>query len=272
MTTSKYSKSLSDRLRIQGAAEGTCAICRTSGRLTLDHVPPKKCGNANDSIIRSLAHDPSHQVSKTLMSQGGTTSRKICAYCNNTRLGSDYDPALIDLFNQITDYIKHVNSTGLTVADTHGFRCQTNKFLRAIVGHLLAATSANEVSPTNKRTPLDDALRDYFLNPGMPFPKPAKIYYWLYPFTRRVTMKHASLGFFGEKGQEPIYGHVFKFFPFGFWIVWDEQDDRSASFGLRSLRPSLDIDAVSDVTFDLKPLQASTFPEMPMANTAWFYV
>ncbi|MGQ7907860.1 hypothetical protein, partial [Burkholderia sp. BC1] len=49
-----YSKNLAERFSNRGPKVGYCAICRTHGPLTADHVPPKNCGNINDSIFTDV--------------------------------------------------------------------------------------------------------------------------------------------------------------------------------------------------------------------------
>jgi len=36
----------------EGAVEGYCRVCGEYGKLTLDHIPPKSCGNNHKVTIR----------------------------------------------------------------------------------------------------------------------------------------------------------------------------------------------------------------------------
>ncbi|KVW33720.1 hypothetical protein WK94_31400 [Burkholderia ubonensis] len=77
------------------------------------------------------------------------------------------------------------------------------------------------------------------------------------------------MGFFGGNGAT-IYGHVFKFFPFGFWFVWNEDGGRSRQFGLRRLDDSSPfVSASSRLALDLWPLQSLNFPEAPVDGGVW---
>jgi len=84
-------------------------------------------------------------------------------------------------------------------------------------------------------------------------------------------MKHCGMGFQGS-GGDIIYGHVFKFFPFGFWVVWDEQANSRVK---RINLPRLGLDLSSDIfeyarlVVNFKPLQASNFPEAPPDDGMW---
>ncbi|WP_321941656.1 hypothetical protein [Paraburkholderia tropica] len=146
------------------------------------------------------------------------------------------------------------------------FDYQPNKFLRAVAGHLLAANGVPDVVTNDRTAPIDAALRQYVLNPTEGLPDKLCVYYWFYPHRRRVVMKHSLMGFFGSNGAS-IYGHVFKFFPFGFWFVWNEEGDRSRQFNLRRLDVSSPlISAKSQLTLDLQPLRSMNFPENPPSN------
>ncbi|HDR9499770.1 TPA: hypothetical protein QDC06_003019 [Burkholderia cepacia] len=206
------------------------------------------------------------------MSQGGSHFRTICAYCNNTVLGTEYDPALRDVVQQIEKYFKLASESRLSLPPKQLFDYQPNKFLRAIVGHLLAANGVPDLVVTDTVSPLDVALRRYVLDPTQCLPDELRVYYWFYPHRRRVVMKHSLMGFWGSNGAH-IYGHVFKFFPFGFWFVWNEESGRSRQFNLRHLNDSSpDVSATSQLVLDLLPRQPMNFPEAPLDDGMWLLV
>jgi len=264
-----YSKNLVERFSNRGPKVGYCAICRKHGPLTTDHVPPKNCGNINDSIFTSIYGPSPDRPRKLVMSQGGSHFRTICAYCNNTVLGTEYDPALRDVVHQIETYFKLASVSRLSLPRTRLFDYQPNKFLRSIAGHLLAANGVPDVMSNDRSAPLDAALREYVLDPQRCPPKELCVYYWFYPHRRRVVMKHSAMGFFGSNGAT-IYGHVFKFFPFGFWFVWDEEHGHSQQFSLRRLDDASPfISATSRLVLDLWPLRPLNFPEAPPDDGVW---
>lgn len=264
-----YSKNLAERFSNRGPKVGYCAICRAHGPLTADHVPPKNCGNINDSIFTDVYGPSPERPRKPVMSQGGSHFRTICAYCNNTVLGTEYDPALRDVVHQIETYFKLASSSRLSLPRTRLFDYQPNRFLRAVAGHLLAANGVPDVVSNDRVAPLDAALREYVLDPARCLPDELCVYYWFYPHRRRVVMKHSAMGFFGGNGAS-IYGHVFKFFPFGFWFVWNEDGDRSRQFALRQMKESSTfVSAASRMALDLWPLQSLNFPEAPSNGGMW---
>lgn len=259
-----YSKNLTERFSNRGPKIGYCAICRKHGPLTADHVPPKNCGNINDSIFTDIYGPSPERPRKPVMSQGGSHFRTICAYCNNTILGTEYDPALRDVVQQIRAYFTLASRMSLPLIQM--FDYQPNKFLRAIAGHLLAANGVPDVVLNDRTAPVDAALREYVLDPTRGLPDKLRVYYWFYPYRRRVVMKHSLMGFLGANGAH-IYGHVFKFFPFGFWFVWNEEGGRSRQFNLRQLDESSSmISATSRLVLDLWPLRSMNFPEAPSSD------
>ncbi|MGY6237081.1 hypothetical protein ACW910_06060 (plasmid) [Burkholderia ambifaria] len=187
-------------------------------------------------------------------------------------LGTEYDPALRDVVQQIEKYFELASRSRLSLPPTQLFNYQPNKFLRAVAGHLLAANGVPDVVVTDPVAPLDAALRQYVLDPTQCLPDELRVYYWFYPHRRRVVMKHSLMGFLGGSGAH-IYGHVFKFFPFGFWFVWNEDSGRSRQFNLRHLNDSSsDVSATSRLALDLLPRRPMNFPEAPSNDGMWLLV
>ncbi|MBB5408873.1 hypothetical protein HDG34_002810 [Paraburkholderia sp. HC6.4b] len=264
-----YSKNIIERLTNRGPNVGYCAICRVHGPLTKDHVPPKGCGNINDSVISHVYGSSPEKPGKPVLSQGGSHFRTICGQCNNMLLGTEYDPALRDAVRTIEAYFRRATVSRLALPRTQLFDYQPNRFLRSVLGHLLAANAVPDVTVKDRAIPLDDALRAYVRDSSASLPDEVCVYYWFYPYRRRVVMKHSAMGFLGGNGTA-IYGHVFKFFPFGFWIVWNEEGDHSNPFNLRRLADSSPvISASSRLVLDLSPLKPLNFPEAPTDNGMW---
>lgn len=266
-----FTKNLSEHFSIRGPKIGFCAICRTHGTLTKDHVPPQACGNISDVVIRDVYGENLAQQRRPFVSQGGFHFKTICAKCNNTLLGAAYDPALITVVQEIQAYLTRASASRLMLPRTHLFEYQPNKFLRSVLGHLLAANAVSDVKNNTVEAPLDAALRSYVLNDSEVLPDSVYVYYWLYPYRRQVIMKHGGMGFQGSRG-ELIYGHVFKFFPFGFWVVWNEQTNSGTQ---RINLPRLDLDSSSSISATVRlainfwPLQLSNFPEAPPDDGMW---
>lgn len=268
-----YTKKLSERFSTRGPNSGFCAICRTHDTLTKDHVPPKGCGNVSDVVIRDVYGSNLSQQRKALTSQGGLHFKTICGRCNNTLLGAEYDPALSAVVQEIESYLVRASASRLTLPKMQLFEYQQNRFLRSVLGHLLAANAVNDVTKNSPVAPLDAALRSYLLDSSAVLPESIHVYYWLYPYRRRVIMKHCAMSFMGA-GGDVIYGHVFKFFPFGFWVVWNEKKINKWNINLQrlGLDSSPHISATSRLALDFLPLQAPDFPETPPDNGMWLLV
>lgn len=166
-----YSKDLAARLFSRGPNKGYCAICRVYGPLTADHVPPKSCGNVNDTVLMSIYGKSIDGNQKWPVYQGGLRFKTLCGHCNNSVLGSEYDPALRDVVNQITTYVKLAASSLLSLPRMRLFDFQPSMLLRAVTGHLLAANAIQDVESNDPGAPLDTALREYVLIPTRCLPE-----------------------------------------------------------------------------------------------------
>ena len=269
----QYSRELSDRFSNKGAPTGYCAICRDFGPLTRDHVPPKNCGNFRDSFIREVFPREETKSCRSILSQGGSHFRTLCSRCNSTLLGTEYDPSLSDVVKQIDGFFKSVLESHLALPSSYLFDYKPNRFIRSVFGHLLAANAVGEIvkdDSVSKTAPLDTVLRNFVQNQNSSLPDNIDVYYWLYPYHRRVIMKHSYMGWLGESGQV-IYGHVFKFFPFGFWIVQNENTNQNYSINLPKINGDLscDIDSCRRLLVSFSPLQKPGFPETPHDNGMW---
>ncbi|QIE22591.1 hypothetical protein [Caballeronia sp. SBC2] len=267
----QYSNEITNRFETYGPPEGFCAICRLFRPLTRDHVPPKNCGNVRKSVIQHLFGDSVAHATRAknvpTFSQTGSHFKTLCGECNNTRLGSLYDPVLGAVTKQVQDYFVRSSQSRLSLPRTQLFDYQPNKFARAIIGHLLAANAVHDVRTDGPSPPIDMALRAYFLDPSASFPDNLDLHYWLYPYRSRVIVKHGALGFTGSGGAV-IYGHLLKFFPFAFWVVKNDAGFHNWKPAARRLNIDLstDINAVNRLAIDLRPLESPNFPEAPEDN------
>lgn len=214
-----FSKSISERILHKGPESGFCVICGEYGKLTRDHVPPKKCNNLNDVEIKAfLPNEESARVGTT--SQGGTHFRTLCKKCNSERLGIEYDPSLVKFSNEITALVLGAKRKHISLPQ-HIYPIITpQRIARSVVGHVLAAIAVEESKSGLMKSPMSDSLREYFLNSALPMPSSLEIFYWIYPSRKQIVIKGMGKGQFGTDAGAVI-GHVFKFLPLGFWLVWD---------------------------------------------------
>ena len=256
----KFSNNLGKRVLNKGPKIGYCVICGEYGKLSRDHVPPRKCNNLSDVELKALFSK--EQISKVgTISQGGAHYRTICSECNSTHLGTKYDPALVDLSNDITSYVMAANNRLISLPEVISPFVKPQKIARSVVGHCLAAIAIEETKTGLVSSPISDSLREYFLNESLPMPKELDIYYWLYPSKRQVVVK--NMGKSSMNGNGTIFGHVIKFLPLGFWLVWNKP--KTVDLKMRSLlsNKNIGINEVEQHEINLYDVPALDFPEAP---------
>src|ERR1035438_2045085 len=119
-----------------GSRNGQCNICGDSGRLTDDHTPPKGCRNPSKvelNHIGQLLGSDQPKV-KGRFSQNGVKYRTLCHRCNNTLLGSKYDPAFIAFVNKVGTILQ----SSLHLPNTINIQAQPQAMLRSLIGHISA--------------------------------------------------------------------------------------------------------------------------------------
>lgn len=264
----RYTDQLRKRVQIRGEKIGFCAICGEKGPLSRDHVPPKKCNNLNDVEIRALM--PSYSTSKIsagTTSQRGTHFKTLCSVCNNTRLGVYYDPALVDFSNEVTSVALGAKSKNILLPrKVHSF-IRPQRIARAVVGHVLAGLAVEESMQGLFDSSFSNSLREYFLNDKANLPSNIDIYYWLYPSRRQVLVKHMGKSVVTTEGKrETVVGHVFKFLPFGFWLLHDSPRIKSDTIKPLLNNKSISLDQIEQVEIDLYNTPSLDFPETPLDN------
>lgn len=257
-----FSKKLEKRVLTRGPEYGFCVICGEHAKLTRDHVPPEGCNNNVDVVLQVLHQEtgPSKQSRKTF-SQGGTHFRTLCERCNSYRLGSKYDPELIQLSNEVTNIALAVKERKLVLPQHISAFVRPQKVARSVIGHILAATAIEETKNGPLSAPFPNALRQYFLNENEPLPATVDIYFWIYPSRRQVVVKNSGKFSFGRKGV--LLGHILKFLPLGFWVLWERP--KSMPMNLPVLVPdkNMGVDQLCQVELDLGAIPRLDFPEAP---------
>ena len=226
-----------------------CNICKTEGELTWDHVPPKACLNDIPVKINRLMDGfPQYNKYKE-QSQNGVKYRTICSHCNNSLLGTEYDPHLINftqiICNTIEKAAKTANTSG-SFAELNDITIPVhiNRIARAICGHMLAANHTfNDVGR------IDNELRSYFLTPNALPPSVFCLLYWFYPFsTISIARDFYPINVMGEKSFQLPTGvcSIISSFPAAYILC-----DNSYSGDLPNLFSfcTSDIDAIVDIPF-----------------------
>lgn len=127
---------------------GKCAICGKEGKLSIDHIPPKCCGNNADTYY--IQYTPEFlgkgATCKQKHSQNGLTFSNICDNCNNI-MGSQYDTHLQNFRNYIVSIIEQKPYHNGFVLD---------KVCKSVIGHFLASSS-------NDSSAFAQSMRDFYL-------------------------------------------------------------------------------------------------------------
>ncbi|NMP29010.1 chaperonin [Rahnella sp. SAP-1] len=205
---------ITERLKHNRITNGYCNICGTYELLTKDHVPPK-CAITLGPVLQKTVNEFFHisEPIKPLNAQHGAFFKTICSTCNNDVLGG--------LDKSIEDVTKVFRSKlGLYMTGT-----QMNPFIRipfdsvsftkAMIGHILSATSVEDCKVQLGENPFYTPLRSYVVGKISSFEDTHDIYYWFYP--HRMHISAQSVSFMNE-------GHVaficaLHFFPIGFMVT-----------------------------------------------------
>ncbi|RNL67074.1 hypothetical protein D0911_02275 [Zhongshania marina] len=103
-------------------------------------------------------------------------------------------------------------------------------------------------------------MADYFFDETSSLPDELEIYYWFYPFND-IRIVRAFGSKFGA--AEPIVGDLLKFFPFAFWVTWNQPKDINLNLDKLLPIPDLLIDEASQLTINFDCYPPSHFPEAP---------
>ncbi len=234
---------------------GHCAICDQRRRLTEDHVPPRSCFNTGPVTIRSVVDELSNDSIRPRFSQRGLTFESICDECNEHRLGREYDPALRDFTYAARPYAKSV----LTLPRMAILPCVPQRVARAVIGHLLAAVPDAQIGRPVLASPAYDAMREYFLNPGLALPNRLAIGCWPFPTEEVVVVRGLILG---GGTMHLAMGSILKFYPLAFWVFYGELAGHPSIVNLLPTRTfSMDHESLIALDFGARP--HPRFPEGP---------
>jgi len=253
----------------RGPLHGTCNICGGVGPLTDDHVPPKGCPRISTVRMHQLYEllTAGKLSSSARQAQGGVKFRTICAKCNNTLLGAEYDPALIHVAKEIDQFLSALNA-GVVIPGHTSVRVKPQRLMRAVVGHLLAADVGRRADG-----PWDGPLAQYFLDQSRPLPSDAHIYYWLYPYRQQLLTRDAvylSLASH-DKGKDSTYFMLLKFFPLAFMICDGAPNCYRFNLPSLTMHGALPIDGEVEMPVYFKSVRHELWPEAPTEQHVILY-
>lgn len=212
----EFSKLMSERSKHTKVDNGYCLICGTYGHLSFDHVPPKGAitiSKVEQRHIGEMTGEKAHQM-RGVPSLKGSGFKTICQDCNNRALGGNDDEiakVCNDLTAKITDYFRYADHPS-TMIHT---KVNPVRFSRAMIGHILAATSAQECIVEPKNNAYFDPLKRFVLGDDSALDETHDIYYWFYPYRMHLSAKYMKFIKNGHVAQLSLLS----FFPIAFMIT-----------------------------------------------------
>lgn len=185
-----HTKTLSERSRHTTIIKGYCVICGEYGKLSKDHVPPQgsisltKVEQVHLTEVFGIDRSPI----KGIRSTNGSKFRTICGECNMTALGQN-DGEVADVCKSLTRKINHfVTGANSPVSHVHT-PVNAVKYCRAMVGHVLSATSVTECLKPQIETPYFTPLQRFVLGDDHALDDTHDIYYWFFPHRYHQSIK-----------------------------------------------------------------------------------
>jgi len=249
------------QLKTKNSKEGYCNICRNYSQLTRDHIPPRGCVTPKSVELRTLSQYLSKSDQKPTISQSGLNILSICGNCNNSLLGTEYDPELIELSKKVAGLVRLNREQGFSLPEKINLLIKPQRLIRAVIGHILAGKLP--ISDENyKPAPFPEALRNYFLTQSSQLSEEIEIYYWIYPSNKQIVIN--SLGIGSSMGEGFISGScLLKFFPLAFWIVWNKPDSFPINLTKIQKDKFKDLDDTCEIVIDLRNQPPLGYPEVP---------
>lgn len=251
--------------------EGYCNICGSFGKLTKDHVPPKSAYKPERMLQKSVVEYFTAEEVRPLNAHFGTTFKTVCIKCNNELLGS--------LDNEIGKVTKEFNSqlknyfNGIKFPfDTISIKADVVSFTKAMVGHLLAATSTKDCLKPPVETPLYTPLKEFVLGRNKEIHATHDFYYWFYPHKLQITAQ--TVGFFNN-GHHSICACL-HFFPIAFMVTKAGEGTFPAhatklTMGDKNLYFNMTLDNLRYVSFPFVPLEGNQFTMFSSGHTCVSY-
>jgi len=179
-----------------------CNICGKFEKLSDDHVPPKSCFNKEKVVYNNYYEDVANAKARITgdelyaykISQNGIKFPSLCAKCNNTLLGANYDHEL----ERLAKCVHNLVSSQVTLPSNVTLSLNVNKLSRSVIGHLLAAKNKYDGQVLTDRK-----MREYFLDETLLPPKDMKLLFRLYPYESIIIHRDFVVGSLIKTAQLP---------------------------------------------------------------------
>ncbi|WP_412496671.1 metal-binding protein (plasmid) [Vibrio cyclitrophicus] len=212
----KNSQKISGRIRHTKITKGYCLICAEHGRLSIDHVPPKGAVTITKVEQIHISEVLGYQSAKikAVPSTNGSKFRTICEECNSKRL-SENDNEVARVHKELKEKIGNYFSAPFNPYSVISIKINPVRYARAMVGHILSATSVEECKNEPGDSPYFDPLKRFVLGDDFALDESHDIHYWFYPSDRHISAK--MIGFFNEGHTCPL--SILSFYPIAFLIT-----------------------------------------------------
>ena len=207
---------ISERVRHTKITEGYCLICGTYGKLSIDHVPPQGSLTITKVEQKHISEMSGAKIKsiKGVLSPNGSKFKTICHQCNSEVLGAN-DSEVAKACKELTDKIKYYYSNIFNPFNTVSVEVNTVKYCRAMIGHILSATSVTECRSKQLYSKYFTPLKNFVLGDDNALNDSHDIYYWFYPHNRHLSAKYV---YFRNQGHSAGIS-LLSFFPIAFLIT-----------------------------------------------------
>lgn len=214
-----YSKNISERIRHVRIKEGYCLICGSYGELTMDHVPPKGTITLSKieqkHIFEILGAD--NIKLKGIKSNNGSRFKTICAKCNNEIIGKN-DQEVSSVIKELNTKIKKHFSDFHSINNSVSVRFDPIRFCRAMIGHILSATTVNYCRQEPVNSAYFTPLQNFVLGNDNALNDTHDIYYWFYPNKMHISSKILAFSNNVFNIDDRCLISVLSFFPIAFLL------------------------------------------------------
>jgi hypothetical protein len=212
---SGYEKRISARIRHTNISKGYCLICGQFSKLSFDHVPPKGSITITKTEQRHVGELMGESAHKIVGVKGnrGSGFKTICSLCNS-KLGED-DSEVARVCRELTVRINKHFSEPFAPYNTVSIEIDASRYMRAMVGHILSATSVEECIVPPVYTPYFSPLIEFVMGNDAAIDSTHEVYYWFYPYKRHISGKLVN---FYNNGHTCCMS-VLSFFPVAFLLV-----------------------------------------------------
>lgn len=212
----EFKNRLTQRRMHTEIVQGYCLICGVYGKLSWDHVPPQ--GSITITKVEQVHLTEIMGVDpvpvRGLKSPNGSKFKTICKECNSGCLGVN-DQEVARVYKGITELVNHHFTYASNPHNVFWFPFDAVKFCRAMIGHVLSATTVDECREKPIASPYFTPLQKFVMGDDTAMKDTHDMYCWFYPHRHHLSIK---LFAFRNRGNQCSIS-LLSFFPLAFSIT-----------------------------------------------------